>query len=198
MCDTITHMEHGTNSMYSNGGCRCNDCRNARARYDRERRARVRDGKTNHEHGIAATYKIGCRCDPCKEAHRVWVAEYRERRLAAEDIVHGTVSGYQVFKCRCDDCVDVMKPHARANWLKKNYGLSIEDWAQMWSEQDGKCASCGDAFPEIKSAHVDHNHTNGEVRALLCKWCNVSLGFLKEDPERIQRLAEYAKKYWQE
>lgn len=182
--------------MYSSG-CRCQPCRNARQNYDRNRRALVRAGKTNHTHGIAATYKIGCRCEPCKEAHRVWASEYRARRIEAGDIEHGTVSGYQVFKCRCEYCCDAMKPHARAGWLKKAYGISQEDYLQMLSEQDGKCASCGDDFVDNPSTHVDHNHETGEVRQLLCRNCNLALGYLKEDPERIQRLAEYAKKYRQ-
>ena len=56
----------------------------------------------------------------------------------------------------------------------------------------GRCASKKKEPGEIANLTVDHSHETGDVRALLCGKCNKALGIMKEDPERIQKLKEYA------
>ena len=84
--------------------------------------------------------------------------------------------------------------------LKKTYGISLEQYEQMFTEQKGVCAVC--KLPEFrikrgsyKSLDVDHNHDTGQVRGLLCSACNSSLGLLSEDPERILALFDYVVKH---
>ena len=64
--------------------------------------------------------------------------------------------------------------------FKKLYGISHEDWLEMWESQDGKCAICGKQFQTPFNARVDHNHRTGEVRGLLCHRCNVGLGYIED------------------
>jgi hypothetical protein len=80
------------------------------------------------------------------------------------------------------------------------YGLTIEDVQAMFEQQRGLCACCGN--PEtsivqrtgkIKMLHIDHDHTTGKVRGLLCQDCNMSLGHLQDSSQRIQLLLDYAK-----
>jgi hypothetical protein len=70
---------------------------------------------------------------------------------------------------------------------KRLYGISLDERDAMEREQDGKCAICR----EKKKLVVDHCHTTGKVRGLLCGSCNKALGFLKDDSERIARLLDY-------
>lgn len=84
--------------------------------------------------------------------------------------------------------------------LKKTYGITLEQYEQMFAEQNGVCAVC--SLPEtrimsgsFKSLDVDHNHATGEVRGLLCSACNASLGLLGEDPDRIIALLDYVERY---
>lgn len=42
-----------------------------------------------------------------------------------------------------------------------------------------------------KSTHVDHNHVTGIVRGILCKSCNSTLGFSKENTYRLRGLLHY-------
>lgn len=79
----------------------------------------------------------------------------------------------------------------RANLRK--YGLTIEQFDEMYRQQNGCCASCKCASEETLC--VDHNHTTGAVRSLLCANCNTAFGHLKEDPARIVALLEYAQKF---
>ena len=65
--------------------------------------------------------------------------------------------------------------------LKREYGLTQEDFDRMLETQEGKCLICGKVFQTVRKreACVDHSHTTGEVRGLLCASCNSGLGFFK-------------------
>lgn len=71
--------------------------------------------------------------------------------------------------------------------LKNIYKLSVEEMIEVWSSPKCSNTGCG----ETKRLHMDHDHTTGKFRALLCGGCNSALGFLKESPERMQGLKKY-------
>ncbi len=75
--------------------------------------------------------------------------------------------------------------------LRKNYGMSLADYEEMVFVQGGKCAICH----EEKTLVVDHNHSTGKIRSLLCHGCNKSIGLMKENPLFLQEAAEYLLKY---
>ena len=82
--------------------------------------------------------------------------------------------------------------------LQKRYGISLDDFEKMVSAQDGKCAICGldPSTVEISAAthrtlHVDHDHSTGRVRGLLCNGCNRAIGLLNESPAKARNLAAY-------
>ncbi len=72
--------------------------------------------------------------------------------------------------------------------LKNRYGINMDIYDEMFNIQNGKCYICLD---KDKKLHVDHNHETGKVRKLLCRECNQGIGFLKENPEVIQRAYDY-------
>ena len=66
----------------------------------------------------------------------------------------------------------------------------------MLTEQQSKCALCLVDFnlqqpATNKTPHIDHCHTTGEVRALLCSTCNSMLGFAKDNPALLRAGALY-------
>lgn len=78
----------------------------------------------------------------------------------------------------------------------RRYGISIDAYDELMQKQNGVCASCGEREVhsrknKIMSLSVDHCHVTGKVRGLLCNNCNVALGHLKDDPERIKALLKY-------
>lgn len=78
--------------------------------------------------------------------------------------------------------------------LKKTYGITLEKYNQLLEKQNGCCAICHrspEALP--KRLGVDHNHSNGEIRGLLCYECNYGLGYFKDNPLFLMRAAEYVK-----
>lgn len=57
----------------------------------------------------------------------------------------------------------------------------------------GICDSCGDKIPKGKEK-IDHNHKTKKFRGIICHGCNVAIGFLSENPERLERAASYVRK----
>lgn len=62
----------------------------------------------------------------------------------------------------------------------------------MLASQGGVCAACGTDEPGGRGWHTDHSHKSGEVRGVLCGYCNVALGMMQEDATRLRKLADYA------
>lgn len=80
------------------------------------------------------------------------------------------------------------------------YGITTEQYWQMFDEQEGTCFIC--KLPERRvfkerptNLVVDHNHETGENRRLLCHACNAALGFLEEDPIRMARMIGYVEEF---
>lgn len=67
------------------------------------------------------------------------------------------------------------------------YGLEPSQYAAMVSAQSGKCAICA----KERFLCVDHCHETDQVRALLCKGCNILVGLCETDPTYLMRLTEY-------
>lgn len=79
----------------------------------------------------------------------------------------------------------------RARVLRHRYGIDNEDYARMLAAQRGCCAICG--RESTRRLHVDHDHSTGAVRALLCAGCNLLVGAM-ENPLRAAAQA-YLSKY---
>jgi hypothetical protein len=80
---------------------------------------------------------------------------------------------------------------ARRGNLKK-FGLDFNGYDALLKQQDYKCAVCGiEARKLNKNLCIDHNHTTGSVRGLLCPNCNMALGLLKDNKDNINNLLNY-------
>jgi hypothetical protein len=85
--------------------------------------------------------------------------------------------------------------NVRNTELKKMYGITLDQWEKMHSDQGGVCAICRKREDEKSSRYnnlaVDHCHATGRVRGLLCNTCNKALGMFSDDPSTLRRAAEY-------
>jgi hypothetical protein len=113
----------------------------------------------------------------------------------------------------CSDCERIRKRASSARWrannpktatqdrarnLKQKFGISPEEYDQLSEAQDHKCAICD--LPESDIHHktgkpqrlaVDHDHTSGKIRGLLCAKCNKAIGLLKDNPDLLRSAAQY-------
>lgn len=80
--------------------------------------------------------------------------------------------------------------------LRRLYGITLTEYNEMFAAQQGKCKICATHQSEFKKRilNVDHNHTTGQVRGLLCTRCNIHVAFL-EDEKRSQKAKEYLDSY---
>lgn len=75
--------------------------------------------------------------------------------------------------------------------LKNLYGLSIEEYHSMLDIQNGKCFICGGINKSGRRLHVDHNHSTGKVRSLLCANCNSGIAHFKENISILEKAISY-------
>lgn len=114
------------------------------------------------------------------------IADHKAERVLKED---GTVQ----YK--------MSKDQQRHYGLMRYYGISVGDYAEMYRKQDGKCAICHqpetskDKAGNVRVLAVDHCHSTGAVRELLCYACNSMLGQAKDNIDVLLAGAEYIKKH---
>ena len=88
------------------------------------------------------------------------------------------------------------KKEVKNSMLKSRYGITIDDYNNMFKEQNGKCAICDIHQVALnKSFCIDHNHETGEVRGLLCSRCNYGLGFFDDSSKNMKSAIRYLKKH---
>ena len=84
------------------------------------------------------------------------------------------------------------KKNQRNYYLKKNFGIDLEEYNKIFAEQKGKCRICGKHQTELKRAlAVDHDHETEIVRGLLCGRCNLGLGYFKDNTELMKKAIKY-------
>lgn len=77
--------------------------------------------------------------------------------------------------------------------MRTRNGMTQEEYDAMLAAQGGVCAICGraDLLPKNKRFDIDHCHGSGRVRGLLCRRCNVVLGYVSDDSEILRAAALY-------
>lgn len=100
---------HGTRSAYNHDGCRCDACKEAARRYQREaherRRLRLLDDPTLAPHGIRSTYdNWGCRCAPCTEAKTADARLRNERYKAIWGVARDRTRRTPAPPCSVEGC----------------------------------------------------------------------------------------------
>lgn len=73
--------------------------------------------------------------------------------------------------------------------LKRTYGLTKEDYDSLTKSQDFKCKTCSQ--PLSTRAAVDHCHSTGDIRGILCMSCNIALGLIKDNITTLKSMIAY-------
>lgn len=126
-------------------------------------------------------------CRQCGELRLL--TQYQKKAAAKDGLTH-----------RCKVCTNT---NDQGRWNKlpyekkraaglRKYGLTISEYGAMVERQANTCQICTRQF--VTAPHVDHDHTSGKVRGLLCTECNKGLGHFRDDIESLERAATYLRK----
>lgn len=148
----------------------------------------------------------------CKECHK---ADCRERN-AKWSKEHPEKKREYGRQKRKRDYADPVKRAKRQEWkrnwnksdvylngyYRKRFGVTLNEVNSMLAIQNGRCANiaCGTEISihpkdNQKKAIVDHCHTTGRVRSMMCQRCNTTLGHVEDTQSVIFGLLDYLNKY---
>lgn len=101
----------------------------------------------------------------------------------------------------CKACVGVhMKAYSESKGrylaFGRKYGISKKQYFDMREAQQNKCAICSKVLNDKGTrahdgAAIDHCHTTGKIRGLLCNHCNRGLGMFQDDPDTLIKASLY-------
>ena len=113
-----------------------------------------------------------------------------------------------LYKSKCKLCMqakrqewaeqnkDHLNDWRRKNWVTANRrlkrrGATQQLYDELYEAQHGCCAICSEPEEKFSWLCIDHDHTTGRIRGLLCPNCNRGIGLLKDSSELLQKAQHY-------
>lgn len=107
--------------------------------------------------------------------------------MACSDCGKIHLSTYKTSKCK-----NCLRRYNKDFNLKLDFGISLEQYEDILIDQLGVCAICNKKEPvKNKRLAVDHCHTSGKIRGLLCSNCNLALGHFKDNVQFLANAISY-------
>jgi len=140
----------------------------------------------NFEHGVVLSeHSVGYWNVKCKHCDNIHIYVTRSIRNNAH-----------TKHCKLKESHNKIYSDRYDGILRRNFGITLEEYNSMYELQDGLCAICKKTDEvEGRRLAVDHNHETGQIRALLCGSCNRGLGLFKEDIDSLSKAIDYLKEY---
>lgn len=163
-----------------------------------------------------AGYSLGGTCRECanaiarmyRQSNKNKLAEYnREYREKNREVIKKYNQGYrqkkskeinttiknwkhnnpEKIKAQCKEYYRKNKHAIRA----RRYKLTPNELSIMFEVQNGVCAICERSSLNKRDLHIDHDHASGAVRGLLCKECNLLLGYARDNTDVLSAAVRY-------
>lgn len=160
------------------GEKRCSGCGKTKTLGEFYRDSRKTTGRTS-------------RCKTCMDEYARQPSSREQQKRRRADPAFRT---YHTVRARRGS--EETKKKKRDLELRYRYGLDGKTFDAILAKQKGECPVCGVRLTFGRgstAAHVDHDHTTGRVRGLLCSNCNRGLGCFKDSPEALTRALQYLK-----
>lgn len=87
--------------------------------------------------------------------------------------------------------VELIRPRLQ----RQRWNLSEEQHSRLFKNQNGVCAICKEACKTRKILAIDHDHSNGMMRGLLCMRCNTGLGYFRDNTDLLSEAIDYLNAY---
>jgi hypothetical protein len=94
--------------------------------------------------------------------------------------------------------VDKKSKHEKNAVYKRKYGITVDQYNELYQRQEGKCLICNEFETSIYKGKsrllaIDHDHKTGKFRGLLCSGCNMGLGSFKDNADLLWKARKYLK-----
>ena len=151
-----------------------------------------------HPNNTKWTYNI---CNKCKsDKSNEWRKKNREHCLA-RDRQYSIDKKDKIAKRKAESYYankEKFYLRARNTMLKRNYGITLDEYYYLEDLQQGRCKICGKEEKQhshkqgrVDSLRVDHCHSTGKVRGLLCSKCNFGIGQFQDDINLLEKAIQY-------
>lgn len=139
------------------------------------------------------------KCSKCKEYKlKMQFAKYNRRTDGLQN------SCKECARNQSSKWYYMNKMKAKGKLLKRKYGISLDEYEELFNSQYGICAICNrketvnsNKGATVKKLAVDHCHKTGKIRGLLCHFCNTAIGAFQDDTDLLEKAISYIKKHKQ-
>ncbi len=90
-------------------------------------------------------------------------------------------------RARTDGHQNKCKSCYRVYQMAHRYGVSTQKYKALVEHHQGRCGICNGEKPLV----IDHNHSTGKIRGLLCNDCNTGIGLLGDSVENLRAAEGY-------
>jgi hypothetical protein len=144
---------------------------------------------------ILAYLKLCFACKEWKDASNYWVQSSSKDGLQTyckKCHYRKNKSKRHLYKETDKAYKDKYKSRGKDLSLQNTYGITLEEYLSIKEKQDNACAICHTKESLLrKSLAVDHNHSTGKIRGLLCSRCNRGLGFFQDNSSLLNKARIY-------
>lgn len=135
--------------------------------------------------------KICCGClrdKPLVEFHKHPKGKYGKNTRCKECVLTRKRSLYRANPEKFRLARREVAEYQRNLHLVRKYGITIDDYDAILANQGNGCALC--ARQDVRLV-VDHDHTTGQVRGILCYARNMAMGMAGDSADRLRVMVRY-------
>ena len=140
--------------------------------------------------GMRDGYRNECRACGLRQKHERYIANPEPAKRRVREWQLANPDRYQESQRRCKESGGKSRSNRKSH-LKRTFGLAPDQYDAKLQSQGGVCLICQQPPAEGQFLDVDHDHTTGRPRGLLCRNCNEGLGQFREDPFLLAAAAGY-------
>jgi hypothetical protein len=126
-------------------------------------------------------------CSCCKEIKEINLFPMISKKLQYRSAICKSCRNKRRQEKRAED-PQKEKIRTRKRALQSKYGLTLEDYDNMYTSQQGKCKICNTSYDLLC---IDHCHNTSKIRGLLCNSCNTGIGHLKDNVQFLKSAIQY-------
>ena len=159
---------------------------------------KCKDDKPDIEFKAAVGNRRYYSCKSCRNtSHTEWVNKNKEKVLNSQQKWFRNHPNYK--KDENGKTIKRYLDTSASCQMLKNYGITLKEYDEMFSKQNGLCFICGNPETvrttggQIRRLSIDHDHATGKIRQLLCDACNHGLGHFHDNIIVMERAIQYIK-----